>query len=239
MESEALGAAHSATEFSLLGLFMMADIVVKAVMAILVICSIWSWGVAFDRMGYFGKRRKKAALLERALFNAHDFKTLEQVGSEFESEPAGSMIRAVVREMEQGSVPIHRMDVSMGESFSMRADRVMRIVGQRRLAEAESGLGVLASIGSAAPFIGLFGTVWGIMNSFRAIALSRDTNLAVVAPGIAEALFATALGLVAAIPAVIFFNKFSTDAQRLAGHLDSSADHVLTLLSRLIEQRSR
>jgi biopolymer transport protein TolQ len=118
------------------------------------------------------------------------------------------------------------------EQALSRADRLMAAQAEREISKLESGLGVLATIGAASPFIGLFGTVWGIMNAFRSIAQMKDTNLAVVAPGIAEALFATALGLMAAIPAVIFYNKFSGDAQKLGSQLDGIMDEALARLSR-------
>lgn len=219
-------------DFSFVALFLHADIVVKAVMAILVFSSVWSWAIIFDRQFSFMGLSAQGNKFEKTFWSVRSLdEMLERVG-EKPKDPMGRVFVAAMREWKEsrGGTGTDLQVITLKE----RLDRVMSLRVSRELSRAERGLGVLASIGSASPFIGLFGTVWGIMNSFRAIAVSRDTNLAVVAPGIAEALFATALGLLAAIPAVIFYNKFATDTQRYATRLEGFADELSAIFSRRI-----
>ena len=238
METEALGAAHAASEFSFFGLFLEAGLFVKAVMISLIISSIWTWAIIIDKQASFGSLRRQVRKFEGTFWAGRSLDDLAQSLGEKPKDPMSRIFAAAMREWrdarQRGAATREPAAVM---TLTERIDRVMGLVVSREIESAERGLGVLASVGSAAPFIGLLGTVWGIMNSFRAIAVSRDTNLAVVAPGIAEALFATALGLMAAIPAVIFYNKFSSDLARHAGELEGFADELSAILSRRLSDR--
>ncbi|PHS29456.1 MAG: protein TolQ [Robiginitomaculum sp.] len=225
-------AAQPITDFSFLSLFLRADLVVKAVMAILVFASVWSWTVIVDRQFAFMGLQRKAKRFERAFWSGRSLDEMYKNIDEHSRDPMERVFVSAMREWTngRGNLGSDLQIVSLKE----RIDRVMALTVSRELSRAERGLGILASIASASPFIGLFGTVWGIMNSFRAIAASHDTNLAVVAPGIAEALFATALGLLAAVPAVIFYNKFSADTANYATRLEGFADELSAIFSRRV-----
>lgn len=227
----ALTAAPS-TDFSFLALFLRADIIIKAVMAILFLASIWSWTIIADRQWGFMRLHGKAKKFERAFWSGRSLDEMYKRVAENANDPMERVFVAAMREWTDGRSGASS-DLQI-VSLKERIDRVMALTISRELSRAERGLGVLASIASSSPFIGLFGTVWGIMNAFRAIAASRDTNLAVVAPGIAEALFATALGLVAAVPAVIFYNKFAADTARYATRVEGFADELSAIFSRRI-----
>lgn len=239
MEFVALDAASAASEFSFIGLFMKADIVVKAVMLMLVAASIWSWAIVIDKQMQFGALRKQARRFEETFWAGRSLEELAASMGERPREPMARIFAAAMREWRESRARgAAGRDGGSLLSLTERIDRVMGLVVTRELGRVEHGLGVLASVGSASPFIGLFGTVWGIMNAFRAIAVSNDTSLAVVAPPIAEALFATALGLLAAIPAVIFYNKFSTDLTKFAAQLEGYADELSAILSRRAQERA-
>jgi biopolymer transport protein TolQ len=218
--------------FSFLDLFLKADWVVKAVMIGLVGASIWSWAVAIDKYLQVRKLEAGARKVEAALGEGRGLD-----GVEASNQAGDAMARVVAIGLAEARVA--RRSVTLGDAGISRAiermERVMQAATSRELARAERGLSILATIGSSAPFIGLFGTVWGIMNAFRSIAESRDTNLAVVAPGIAEALFATALGLVAAIPAVIFYNALAGALDRFATRLEALTDDVIARVSRRLQ----
>ncbi|MBA4800678.1 MAG: protein TolQ [Euryhalocaulis sp.] len=221
-------------DYSFIGLFFRADIIVKAVMIGLALASIWSWAIILDKQFQLMGLRRKARRFEDDFWAG---RSLDDLDNTFAAKPRDPMSRVFAAAMSEWRES--KDSTSEGQMLSLREriDRVMNVAVQREISNLESGLGALASIGSVSVFVGLLGTVWGIMNSFRAIAASRDTNLAVVAPGIAEALFATALGLVAAIPAVIFYNKFSTDISRYAVRLEGYADELSAILSRRIHGR--
>jgi len=225
-------AAQPITDFSFLSLFLRADLVVKTVMAILVFASVWSWTVIVDRQFAFMGLQRKAKRFERAFWSGRSLDEMYKNIDEHSRDPMERVFVSAMREWTNGRSNLGS-DLQI-VSLKERIDRVMALTVSRELSRAERGLGILASIASASPFIGLFGTVWGIMNSFRAIAASHDTNLAVVAPGIAEALFATALGLLAAVPAVIFYNKFSADTANYATRLEGFADELSAIFSRRI-----
>jgi len=223
----ALGAGEA--DYSFVGLFLRADIIVKAVMVGLALASVWSWAIVVDKQLQMGGLRRKAKKFEEEFWAGRSLDELDRTFASNPKDPMSRVFAAAMSEWREGkSVTGDRQLLGLKE----RIDRVMNVAVQRELSKLEGGLGILASIGSTAPFVGLFGTVWGIMNSFRAIAASRDTNLAVVAPGIAEALFATALGLLAAIPAVVFYNKFSSDIAKYAVRLEGYADELSAILSR-------
>ncbi len=233
---EGLGELGVGEEFSLVSLFLMADIVVKIVMGILALMSVWSWAIALDKQLTFGALRKRARDVQEYLGSANW--TLNGLRDRLRQyprrDPHIEIHDSVIDEFQRLSESGRGL---RPDQLSERIERKASASLFQALTRAEDGLGVLASIGSAAPFIGLFGTVWGIMNSFRSIAASQDTNLAVVAPGIAEALFATALGLLAAIPAVIFFNKYSSELARYQGQLEVYADEIAADVSRRAQER--
>jgi len=215
-------------DFSLINLFFMADIVVKAVMVILIIASLWSWAVIIEKWITIGSARHKARKFEDSYWSGR---------GEMIDTRAGESGNALTKIYTAASREFANARPGDREGTLERAARAMKATIDREAGKASAGLGVLATVGSASPFIGLFGTVWGIMNSFRAIADEQSTNLAVVAPGIAEALFATALGLVAAIPAVIFYNKLTADANGYADQMDIFSEEVLVRMSRKLSEQ--
>ncbi len=228
----------AAGEFSVVTMFMQADPVVKGVMIILAVASVWSWAIIFDKWFQFGGLKRRAKSIQE-LFSSTNWSMnglRERLRQFPRKDPHIEIHDSVVDEYqrltEAGRTPRN------ADSLAERIERKASASVVSSLSRVENGLGVLASVASASPFIGLFGTVWGIMNSFRAIASEQNTNLAVVAPGIAEALFATALGLLAAIPAVIFFNKYSTDLGRYQTELEGYADELAADLSRRATDRS-
>ncbi len=230
-----MGAAAQAHDLSVWGLFMMADWVVKLVMLMLVAASIWCWAIIFDKVVRLRKLNAQAAEFEESFWSGGSLETLfERIGKR-PPDPMSATFAAGMREWRHATEK--GFSGSVKASLQQRIDRVMSVTIGREVSRAEKYLPVLATVGSTAPFIGLFGTVWGIMNAFTAIAGSNNTSLAVVAPGIAEALFATALGLVAAIPAVVAYNKFSNDLGRYGERLDNFAAEFSSILSRHLEER--
>jgi biopolymer transport protein TolQ len=224
------------TDLTIFDLFLRADLVVKLVMLMLAAASLWSWGVAIDKWMQFSALNKRADQFERAFYSGQPTEDLAEGASARPRDALGRVLAAAGPEWRE----LRRMGPVNGAQADLllaRADRLAQAQIARELAAAGQGLPVLATIASASPFIGLFGTVWGIMNAFTAIATAQETNLAIVAPPIAEALFATAFGLAAAIPATIFFNKFSTDLDRFGDRLDTFADEAAARLSRRISQQ--
>ena len=220
---------------SILTLALGADPAVKLVMLILAVASLWSWSVAIDKWLLFGELEGRTREFEKQFYASRGDDIDDRAGD----KAGGAMARvysAGAREWRDAERTM--ANISHVQLAQDRVDRLMSAAMQRELTRAGKGLGILATIGSAAPFIGLFGTVWGIMNSFTAIAANQQTNLAVVAPGIAEALFATALGLFAAIPAVVFYNKFAGDLDRLADRLESFCDEAAARFSRRVSERT-
>jgi biopolymer transport protein TolQ len=217
-------------------LFLQADPVVKGVMLVLAVASIWSWAIAVDKWLHFGDLDAHARKFEREFWSGRSIEELDDRGGDRPRDALSRVFASAAREYREA----RRTGLS-GDAAQMmleRVDRLMQAQVSRELQRASRNLGVLATVGASAPFIGLFGTVWGIMNAFTNIAQQQQTNLAVVAPGIAEALFATALGLVAAIPAVIFYNKFTGDLDRFGDRLDTFSDEVAARLSRRLSERS-
>jgi biopolymer transport protein TolQ len=221
------------SDLSLFALFWQAHWVVKTVMIGLLICSVWVWAIAIDKVLLFARTKRATDRFEQAFWSGQ---SLEELYRSVSSKPTHSMAALFVAAMREWK----RSFESPNKAFTglqMRIDKVMDVTIAREIERMERRLLVLATVGSAGPFVGLFGTVWGIMNSFQSIAASKNTSLAVVAPGIAEALFATALGLVAAIPAVVAYNKFSTDLGRYADRLDAFSSEFSSILSRYLEER--
>ena len=225
-------AVSTSPELSIFGLFLAADLLVKSVMVLLVAASIWSWSIMIQKSRSFRNQRSLAGSFEE-LFWSQD--SLDDFYDQLGGEPDSAMAKVFCVGMREW-----RMASTKGVSRSLgrelrtslvgRIEKSMSLLISKEMDELEKGIPFLASVGSVAPFIGLFGTVWGIMNSFQSIAISRNTSLAIVAPGIAEALFATALGLLAAIPAVIAYNKFNVDSKKYFQKLENFSKRFLTII---------
>lgn len=225
-----------AHDLSLWSLFLQADWVVKAVMIGLLLASIWVWAIVFEKITTIRRVNRAADAFEDRFWSGGSLDTLQQQEGERPTHPMAAVFGAAMREWQRSAA---RPEGETGHlaGVQQRAERAMNVAIQREMDRMERWMVFLASVGSVAPFIGLFGTVWGIMNSFSAIAGMQNTNLAVVAPGIAEALFATAIGLVAAIPAVLAYNKITTDLARFASRLEGFAAEFGAILSRQAEER--
>jgi biopolymer transport protein TolQ len=224
-------AGDEAVGFGLWSLVMQADPVVKFVLAVLVLASIWSWTVIFDKTFRLARLRRKTRGFERAFWSGAALDDLyRRLGREAD-HPMALLFAAAMEEWRDSPRP----PPGAARALLERINKVMALTLERELEALERHLNSLATIGSTAPFVGLFGTVWGIMNSFQSIALTRNTTLAVVAPGIAEALLATALGLIAAIPAVVAYNKLSGDLDRYGNRVTNFADEFTVVLSRELE----
>ncbi|MEM6619082.1 MAG: protein TolQ [Pseudomonadota bacterium] len=230
METDVL-ATVAEVDFSLLALFLRATPTVKIVMIILVLASVWSWGIIIQKFINYARARRQADAFDRAFWSGEP---LDELYTKLGPDPTGASERIFAAGMVEWRRS-HRSDGALIAGAQARIDRSMDVAINREGARLNNGLTFLATVGSIAPFVGLFGTVWGIKHAFEEIAIQQNTNLAVVAPGIAEALVATALGLVAAIPAVIFYNKLSADADALISNYDSFADEFATILSRQLD----
>jgi len=224
----------TSSDLSLFSLFWQAHWIVKAVMIGLIICSVWVWAIAIDKTLLFGRMRRAMDRFEQAFWSGQ---SLEELYKSISARPADSMAALFVAAMREWKRSLEGQARSFA-GLQMRIEKVMDVTIAREIERLERRLLVLATVGSAGPFIGLFGTVWGIMTSFQSIAASKNTSLAIVAPGIAEALFATAIGLVAAIPATIFYNKFASEVNKQAQRLEGFADEFSAILSRQIDERA-
>ena len=224
-------------DLSLLGLFMQADIVVKVVMLILLFASFWSWAIIFEKAMRLKRLNGRAGQFEESFWSGGSLEELFDRISNRPTDPMASIFVAAMREWRRSASKGLLVSDQLRAGLQQRIDRVMQITLGREMEQVERQMVFLASVGASAPFVGLFGTVWAIMNSFASIAASKNTSLAVVAPGIAEALFATALGLVAAIPAVLAYNKLSNDLGRYALKLDTFAGEFGAILSRQLEEK--
>lgn len=224
-------------DLSVWGLFLQADLIVKAVMLILCASSVWSWAIIFDKWITFKSINHKANKFETSFWSGE---ALEKLYKKVQNKPADPMARifcAGMHEWKLSAESAVNFDGDLRAGLQQRIDRAMVTSISREVSLLERYMTFLATVGSTAPFVGLFGTVWGIMNSFSAIAGSQNTSLAVVAPGIAEALFATAIGLVAAIPAVVAYNKFSTDLNRYNDRMEAFSTEFSAILGRHFEQQ--
>jgi len=235
VESVSLGTYEH--DLSMLGLFMMADPVVKGVMILLVLASIWSWAIIFSKRSTLKRLNRKANIFEDSFWSGEPLDKIYQRVKNSKPDPILSTFSAGMEEWQAGVSGGMPVKESLMASLRQRVERAMNVAIGREINALERGMTFLASVGSTAPFIGLFGTVWGIMNSFSAIAATNNTSLAVVAPGIAEALFATALGLVAAIPAVVAYNVFSSGINRYADRLEAFTDEFMAILSRHLDSQ--
>jgi biopolymer transport protein TolQ len=224
----------ASADVSLIALFLQAHWVVKAVMMGLLACSVWVWAIAIDKIFLYSRTKRAMDRFEQAFWSGQ---SIEELYRSLSAKPTQSMAACFVAAMREWK----RSFESQSRSFAglqMRIEKVMNVSIAREVERLERRLLVLATVGSAGPFVGLFGTVWGIMSAFQSIAASKNTSLAVVAPGIAEALFATAIGLIAAIPATIFYNKFISEVNRQAQRLEGFADEFSAILSRQIDERA-
>jgi biopolymer transport protein TolQ len=237
MNATSSGIGVSAHDLSVYGLFVQADWIVKAVMIMLLLASIWSWAIIIHKLIRLRTLRALAKQFEDAFWSGGSLEELYDRVSNRPTDPMASIFVAAMREWRRSAAKGLLSNEALRESLRDRIERVMNIALGREVDQLERYMTFLASVGSASPFIGLFGTVWGIMNSFAAIAGSKNTSLAVVAPGIAEALFATALGLVAAIPAVLAFNKLNSDITRYGNRLEAFAGEFGAILSRQLEEK--
>lgn len=224
--------------FSIVESFLRAGVIVKTVMVLLMLASLWSWAIIINKWIVLGRLKRKAARFEKVFWSGQSLDELYQQFGAHNDHPMTAVFVAAMREwrraFEHGAPPAGRIS-----SIQDRIEKAMSVTISRETDGIEKQLGFLATVGSTAPFVGLFGTVVGIMNSFTAIAARHDTTLAVVAPGIAEALFATALGLLAAIPAVIFYNRYVNEIARYGNRLDAFADEFSAILSRQLDEKAR
>ena len=225
--------ASEAGGMSFLELFLEAHVVVQAVMVGLLLASVLCWAIVIEKSFAFRRARREADDFEGLFWSGQ---SLEELYAGLSRERNISMAALFVAAMREWKRSVESSRAFGG--IQLRVEKVMDVTISREMERLERRLLFLATVGSTAPFVGLFGTVWGIMNSFQAIAVSKNTSLAVVAPGIAEALLATAIGLVAAIPAVIFYNKYSADAARLSQRLEAFADEFAAIVSRQIDSSS-
>ena len=231
-----LAGSVGSTDMSIIGLFLQADYVVKAVMILLIFASFWCWAIIFDKVIRLRRLQAQASEFEEQFWSGAPLEDLyDRLGSR-PGEPMSAIFSSAMREWRRSAAKGLVGSGPMRASLRQRIEQVMQITLQREMGQVERYMTFLASVGSTAPFIGLFGTVWGIMNSFKSIALTKNTSLAVVAPGIAEALFATALGLVAAIPAVIAYNKISSDIGRYTARLEGVAAEFGAIVSRQLDE---
>ena len=230
MEAETLALAQE-MDFSMWALFARATIVVKLVMLMLIIASFWAWSIIIQKLIMYRKARAEAERFDQRFWSGEP---LDELFDEIGTEASGQSERVFAAGMTEWRRS-HRNDGGMIANATARIDRSMDVALVKESEDLQSGLSVLATVGSTAPFVGLFGTVWGIMHAFIGIAEEQNTNLAVVAPGIAEALLATGLGLLAAIPAVIFYNKLSADVDRIVAGYEAFADEFATILSRQLD----
>ncbi len=235
MEAVEIVGAAKEVDFSLFSLFLMADWVVKSVIIALLLASIWCWGIIIDKSLLYRRAKKSIEQFEQVFWSGQSLDELYRSLQGQEASGQASLFIAAMKEWKRS----HEQNAASAIGIMSRLEKVLDVAIVRESDNLEKNLGFLATVASAGVFIGLFGTVWGIMNAFQSIAISKSTNLAVVAPGIAEALFATALGLLAAIPANIAYNKLSSDSGKIIERLENFADEFVTILSRQLESRGK
>lgn len=231
METEALAMAQE-IDFSMLALFARATLTVKLVMILLIGMSVWSWAIIIQKHLRYRRARADAARFDAAFWSGEP---LDELYETLGQDPTGASERVFAAGMTEWRRS-HKQDGALIAGAQARIDRAMNVAIARESESLTKALPFLATTGSTAPFIGLFGTVWGIKHAFEQIAIAQNTNLAVVAPGIAEALLATGLGLLAAIPAVVAYNKLSADSDRIIGNYEAFADEFATILSRQLDR---
>jgi biopolymer transport protein TolQ len=220
ISSQAVGLASSA-DFSLINLFLKADIIVKTVIISLIACSIYSWAIIFDKIKMFKKINLSSEEFEEKFWRSKSAETFYNSLPSDDEDPMTSLFKESMQGLIKSKSKTNLVEKMGG---------ILEVGIEKQISKIEKGFTFLATVGSTAPFIGLFGTVWGIMNSFQSIAISRNTSLAIVAPGIAEALFATALGLLAAIPAVVAYNRFTNDSRKYSQKLESFSKRFISII---------
>ena len=220
ISSQAVGLASSA-DFSLLNLFIRADIIVKTVIIMLIACSVYSWAIIIDKIKLFKKINISSEEFEEKFWRSKSAETFYNSLPTNNDDPMASLFKESMQILLKSKSKTNLIERMTG---------MLEVGIEKQMSKIEKGFTFLATVGSTAPFIGLFGTVWGIMNSFQSIAISRNTSLAIVAPGIAEALFATALGLLAAIPAVVAYNRFNNDSKKYSQKLESFSKRFLSII---------
>ncbi len=225
---------EESTDFSIFSLFLQADIVVKLVIITLLISSIWSWTIIFSKYAFLKSISIDTNDFEEKFYSSETLAKLSKSIGNQPSHPMEAVFFSAMVYFDKMKSGFNNKNVEIKKSFCENIKKEMEIVIDKEILGLQNGLNFLASVGSTAPFIGLFGTVWGIMNSFTAIGISQNTSLAVVAPGIAEALFATALGLVAAIPSVIFYNKLNNMLENISNKLEIFSEEILVIISKEI-----
>ena len=218
--SQAVGLASN-IDFSIIQLFIRADIVVKSVIAILIVSSIYSWAVIYEKIMLFKKINRSTQDFENKFWKSKSAESFYNTLPDNMRDPMANIFKSSMQVL---------LKSKRSSNLDEKMSRMLEINIEQQMEKIENGYTYLATIGSTAPFIGLFGTVWGIMNSFQSIAISRNTSLAIVAPGIAEALFATALGLLAAVPAVMAFNKFTSDSRKYSVKLENFSKKLLSII---------
>ncbi|MDC0073687.1 protein TolQ [Alphaproteobacteria bacterium] len=239
MEQQAVEAAaiagSVAGDLSIWSLIVRADLIVKLVLLLLLSASVWSWAIIFDKIRKIRKITNKTETFEDQFWSGGSLEELYDKLNNKADHPIAILFTSAMKEWRRTNRS--NREGQLSTSLRDRIGQVMRLTITREVENLERYLGFLATVGSTAPFVGLFGTVWGIMNSFQSIAASENTTLTVVAPGIAEALFATAMGLVAAIPAVVAYNKFSNDLSRFANRLEGFSSEFSAIMTRQLEER--
>ena len=218
--TQAVGLASN-TDFSIINLFIRADIIIKTVILILIVSSIYSWAIIFEKLNMFKKINKSTTEFESKFWKSKSAESFYNNLPANYDDPMANLFRSSMETM---------LRAKRSSNLNEKMSRMLEIKAEQHMEKIEKSYTFLATVGSTAPFIGLFGPVWGIMNSFQSIAISSNTSLAIVAPGIAEALFATALGLLAAIPAVVAFNKFSSDSKKYFQKLESFSKRLLSII---------
>jgi len=230
MEDDLVTATITDTsDFTVLGLFLKADVVVKSVMLVLLVGSVWSWAIMYEKIRMFRRLYKITNEFESDFWSGRSIEKIYNSIDDYTDNPLANVFKAAMSEIKK----------SKKGQYSNMADRIfgtMKVHAEQEIEAMQIHLSYLATVGSTAPFIGLFGTVWGVMNSFQSIAVSKNTSLAVVAPGIAEALFATALGLLAAVPAVVAYNFFSANTNKYTSRLDRFIDEFMRIFLRGIDK---
>ena len=218
--SQAVGLTSN-TDFSIISLFLRADFIIKSVIIILIVSSIYSWAIIFEKIKMFKKINKTTEEFENKFWKSKSAETFyNNLPANFD-DPMANLFRSSMEVM---------LKSKRSSNLDEKMSRMLEINAEQQMEKIEKSYTFLATVGSTAPFIGLFGTVWGIMNSFQSIAISRNTSLAIVAPGIAEALFATALGLLAAIPAVVAYNKFNSDSKKYSSRIENFSKRFLSII---------
>tara|TARA_R110001583_G_scaffold91955_4_gene234251 strand:- start:93358 stop:94089 length:732 start_codon:yes stop_codon:yes gene_type:complete len=236
IDAVSLGQSVMAHDMSMWGLFLQAGLVVKVIMIGLLMASVWVWAIVFEKMFRLRKLRAQANQFEEAFWSGGSLEDLYDRIADRPKDPMAAIFVSAMREWRRSNVRGVSGE-TMRARLQQRLERAMEVTLGREIDRVERYMTFLASVGSTAPFVGLFGTVWGIMASFQSIAASKNTSLAVVAPGIAEALFATAIGLVAAIPAVVAYNKISSDLNRYGNRLEAFVDEFSSILSRQLDEK--